>query len=72
MHKKQIFFFNGNFIIISSSAHIWTEISAGTEILNIAGTETEMSVPGSISPGTGTEPIFGRSLQSTIISRRIF
>jgi len=44
------------------SAHIWTEISAGTEISDIAGTETGISVPIPISAGTGIEPNFGRSL----------
>jgi len=44
------------------SANIWTEISAGTEISDIAGTETGISVPVPISAGTGTEPNFGRSL----------
>jgi len=44
------------------SANIWTEILAGTEISDIAGTETGISVPVPISAGTGTEPNFGRSL----------
>jgi len=35
----------------------------GTEITNLAGTETEIPVQVKISAGTGTEPNFGRSLQ---------
>ena len=44
------------------SAAFWTEISAETEISNLAGTGTEISVQTKISAGTGTEPNFGRSL----------
>jgi len=35
---------------------------AGTEITNLAGTETKIPVQVKISTGTGTEPNFGRSL----------
>ena len=46
--------------MVHVSVHIWTEILAGTENQNLAGTETGISVK--ISAGTGTEPNFGRSL----------
>jgi hypothetical protein len=35
----------------------------GTEIFNLAGTETGISVQVKISAETGTEPNFGRSLE---------
>jgi len=47
--------------------HIWTEISAGTEISNLAGTEIPVSVPVQISAVTRTKPNFGRSLVITIM-----
>ena len=53
------------------SVHIWTEISAETEISDFAGTETGISVPVLISAGTGTEPNFGRSLMMPLLNVNI-